>query len=298
MSKEEAKIDHPMSLLRCALCNAAGVDDEDCLVCKLAKCLTFASIQKGIEKNRPQPGACDEILFKQPEGTHLGDCPICYVPISPNPNDQRKSIMFVCCSNMICNGCVYACLKKEREGELESKCPFCRHPTDSDSLKNDRQKLKKRVEANDPVGWREMGKRYDKEENFDKAFECYTKAAELGDAEAHYSLTIMYHNGEGVAKDDKKKFYHSEKAAILGHPLARYNLGCDERKYGNMDRAVKHWIIAANQGEDNSLECLKNLYRKGDGLVSKEMFASALRAHQAAVDATKSPQRKETEQFW
>ena len=37
--------------------------------------------------------------------------------------------------------------------------------------------------------------------------------------------------------------------------------------------------------------------RKGNGLVSKEVFASAPRAHQAAADATKSPQRKEAEQF-
>ena len=48
------------------------------------------------------------------------------------------------------------------------------------------------------------------------------------------------------------------------------------RKYGRVDRAVKHWIIAAKQGEDNSLESLKDMYRKGNGLVSKEDFAAAL----------------------
>eukprot|EP00986_Skeletonema_menzelii_P008758 scaffold3801_cov150-Skeletonema_menzelii.AAC.8 len=32
-----------------------------------------------------------------------------------------------------------------------------------------------------------------------------------------------------------------------------------------------------------------------DGLVSKENLASALRAHQAAIDATKSPQREAAE---
>jgi len=35
---------------------------------------------------------------------------------------------------------------------------------------------------------------------------------------------------------------------------------------------------------------LKNFYAKGH--VSKDAFAAALRAHQAAVDATKSPQRE------
>eukprot|EP00984_Skeletonema_dohrnii_P022749 scaffold11856_cov96-Skeletonema_dohrnii-CCMP3373.AAC.1 len=56
---------------------------------------------------------------------------------------------------------------------------------------------------------------------------------------------------------------------------------------------MKHWIIAAALGHDGSLDALKDRYK--DGLVSKEDFAAALRAHQAAVDATKSPQREEAE---
>ena len=39
-----------------------------------------------------------------------------------------------------------------------------------------------------------------------------------------------------------------------------------------------------------TLEMLKKVYKAG--LVSKEDFAAALRAHQTAVDATKSPQRE------
>ena len=34
-----------------------------------------------------------------------------------------------------------------------------------------------------------------------------------------------------------------------------------------------------------------------DGLVDKEVLASTLRAHKAAVDATKSPQREEAEVY-
>jgi hypothetical protein len=52
---------------------------------------------------------------------------------------------------------------------------------------------------------------------------------------------------------------------------------------------VKHWIIATNLGHDGSVEALKRCY--AHGLVSKELFATALRARQAAVGATKSPQR-------
>eukprot|EP00984_Skeletonema_dohrnii_P001170 scaffold359_cov83-Skeletonema_dohrnii-CCMP3373.AAC.1 len=56
---------------------------------------------------------------------------------------------------------------------------------------------------------------------------------------------------------------------------------------------MKHWVIAAALGHDGSLDALKDSYE--DGLVSKEDFAAALRAHQAAIEATKSPQREAAE---
>ena len=49
-------------------------------------------------------------------------------------------------------------------------------------------------------------------------------------------------------------------------------------------------IIAAKLGHDGSLEGLKD--NIATGFVSKEDFAAALRSHQAAVDASKSPQRE------
>jgi TPR repeat protein len=111
--------------------------------------------------------------------------------------------------------------------------------------------------------------------------------------DVHHALSVMYHLGEGVEKDEEKKFYHLEEAAIGGHPKARHNLGYLEWKNGRLERAVKHWIIAANLGYDDSLYSLTHCYK--DGMISKEDFAAALRAHQAAVDATKSPQREAAE---
>ncbi|KAK1733959.1 hypothetical protein QTG54_015217 [Skeletonema marinoi] len=66
-------------------------------------------------------------------------------------------------------------------------------------------------------------------------------------------------DGYGVEKDKKKEVYHVEEAAIAGHPGARYTMS-------------------------------------GKTKVSKDDFAAALRAHQAAVDATKSPQREAAEE--
>ena len=60
---------------------------------------------------------------------------------------------------------------------------------------------------------------------------------------------------------------------------------------------MKHWIIAATQGHDFSIKKLMDEFRSGRGIVSKDDLAAALRAHQAAVDATKSPQREAAEEY-
>ena len=83
----------------------------------------------------------------------------------------------------------------------------------------------------------------------------------------------------------------SLEAAIAGHPIARHNLACYEGRNFRFDRAVKHYIISANLGYDQSIQALKGFHK--EGAISKEDFAAALRAHKAVVDATKSPQRRE-----
>jgi TPR repeat protein len=105
----------------------------------------------------------------------------------------------------------------------------------------------------------------------------------------------VYREGKGVEKDKKKEVYHLEEAAIAGHTFARHNLACSEGINGRHERAVKHWIISAKLGDGKSVEGLKESY--ADGLVSKEDFAAALRAHQAALDATKSPQRDKAAEY-
>ena len=120
-------------------------------------------------------------------------------------------------------------------------------------------------------------------------------AASLGDAEAHYQLSCLYHYGQGVEKDKKKQRHHLTEAAIGGHPDARHNLGCMEGENGQYDREVKHFIIAANLGHDISLERVKTLYKAG--FASKEDFTAALRGYQIAINAMKSPQREEAEKY-
>ena len=279
----------------CASSGIAGVDVKlkDCDDCDLVRycsdeCKKDHRPKHEEECKKRAAELQDEILFKQPESSHLGDCPICYLPL---PIVHSKSILNTCCSKSICNGCDLANKRRELEGRLQhNTCPFCRKAlpyTDEET----NEQLIKRIEANDPVAICFMGRaRYDKGD-YKAAFDYWTKAVALGDAEAHHQLSRLYYNGQGVEKDKKKEKYHKEQAAMAGHPDARHNLACMEGGNDRFDRAAKHYIIAAKLGVDESLECLKKLYKAG--LVSKDDFAAALRGHQAAIDATKSPQREE-----
>jgi TPR repeat protein len=153
-----------------------------------------------------------------------------------------------------------------------------------------------RIKANDPAAMREMGIKIYHEGVHDKAFEYWTKAAELGDAIAHCQLGHSYHDGEGVEKDEEKAVYHLEQAAIGGHTTARHCLGYLEGNNGNIKRAVKHSIIAANLGHEKSMKVLWWHYSKGN--ITKEDLDATLRTHHAAINEMKSPEREAAEAFY
>ena len=232
----------------------------------------------------------DELLFKQPESTHLGDCPICMFPL---PIDMTKSNMNMCCSKVICDGCVYATAKRGLEMRLRPSCAFCRQPVLFTEEENYKLRTK-RIEMNDPVALCQEGTQKYSVGDYQSAFEYWLKAAELGYAHAHFKLSLLFLTGKGVEKDREKEIHHLEEAAIGGHPKARFHLGGHELKNGSAERAVKHWIISATQGDDNSIKMLMKAFKRG--LLEKEDLDSALRAHKAAVDATKSPHRDMAEE--
>jgi TPR repeat protein len=128
------------------------------------------------------------------------------------------------------------------------------------------------------------------------AFEYLRKAAELGHAEANYLLGHSHYIGSGYEKDEEKGIYHLQKAAIGGNPTARHNLAVIEGKSGNVERAMKHYIIAANLGSDKSMKELWKHYSAGN--ISTTDLEATLRTHKAAVDATKSSQRDAGDAFY
>ena len=223
----------------------AEIDDiklKECDNCDLVK---HCGVECREDHKAEHKGVCkkraaelrDELLFKQPENSCFGNCPICMIPL---PLDTTKSVMCMCCSKVICIGCNYANAHREIRGRLAPSCPFCRESTNRTVEEWDKQRMK-RIEAGDPAAMVQQGGDHLINEEYQSAIEYFAKAAALGSTWAHFNLACLYHEGKGVEKDERKETYHLEEAAIGGHPGARYNLGSYQwRIKGNAERAVKH----------------------------------------------------------
>eukprot|EP00984_Skeletonema_dohrnii_P002532 scaffold876_cov92-Skeletonema_dohrnii-CCMP3373.AAC.7 len=215
-----------MSKLCCASCGIAEADEiklKECANCDLVRycsdeCKQNHKSQHEEDCKKRAAELRDEMLFKQPESSHLGDCPICCLPL---PLDPTKSIMASCCSKAICEGCSHANKIREIEERRHPKCPFCRKLIPDTDVECDKRRME-RIEVNDPVATRLEGYIRYKRGDYTSAFRYLMKSAELGSADAHYRLSVLYRNGRGVEKDEKRAMHHLEQAAIGGHPDARF----------------------------------------------------------------------------
>ena len=232
----------------------------------------------------------EEDLFKQPP-PQLGDCPICFLRM---PILNTGSRYMTCCGKIICSGCYCAPVYDDQGNEVDNdKCPFCRTPT-PDTKEGGSKRMKKRVEANDPIAIYNNSCDYSEGTNgfsqdYIKALELWHRAAELGYAPAYRNIANSYKNGRGVENDEKKAAYYWVLGAIGGDVEARYNLGNMEGLAGNVDRAIKHFMIAIEDGDADSLKQINRLY--SIGLATKDDYTKALQSYQAYLDEIKSPQR-------
>ena len=233
----------------------------------------------------------DEELFKQHPPKK--DCDICMLLLPPLYTGYKYR---ACCGKIICSGCIHAV--KIRDGGV-GLCPFCRKPaptTHEESL----NRIQKRVEVDDAdanaiynLGCHYYNGMHGLPQDHNKALELWHQAAKLGHTESYSSIGAAYHQGNGVEieRDEKKAEYYCELAAMGGDAISRHNLGVIGGRAGNLDRALKHFMIAAGCGHTNSLEKIKQMFLKGHA--TKDDYAKALRAYQANLVEIKSPQRDE-----
>ena len=247
--------------------------------------------EEELEREKRAAELHDEKLLKQPPPKE--DCPICMLLL---PSFDAGSRYRSCCGKIICSGCIYAVEKRDGGVGL---CPFCRTPAPT-SGEESIDMFKKRVEVNDAEAMLWLGICYSEGghgllQNHAKALERWHQAAELGSAVAYYSIGGAYYDGSGVERDEKKAKHYMELAAMGGVVIARHNLGAFEGQAGNLDWAVKHLMIAAGFGYNNSLEVIKQIFMNGDA--TKDNYAKALQVYQAYLVEIKSPQRDEAAAF-
>ena len=284
------------------LCSNCGKDEEsggDLKACTACKMVKYCNRECQIAHRRQHKKACkkraaelhNKALFKPPPPPE--DCPICMLPL---PSLSTGAKYYSCCGKDICSGCVLAVALRDID---EQKCPFCRTST-PDSEEEALEINKKRVEAGDAHGIFNLGCFYSEglhgvAHDDAKALELWHKAGEIGFAGAYFNIGNAYNIGRGVERDDVKANHYHELAAMGGSPEARHNLGYDEARAGNYDRAIKHYMIAAGGGYSDSVKSIQQLYL--DGHATKEDYTNALQAYQKYLDEIRSEQRDQAAAF-
>ena len=278
----------------CANCGKEG-NSEDmnmCNKCKSGKYCNAACKKKHRKKHKKEcerrvAELHDKKLFKEPPPPD--ECSICMLSM---PIKANQTTFKTCCGKRICNGCIYAMDMSMSEGE--NICAFCRTPTPS----SEEEEIKRGKKLMDKeCGWvfHFMAGRYDQgygdlTQDHQQANELYLKAGELGCAGGYYHLGHSYRIGRGVVERDMGQVKHYwELAAMGGHVLARHLLGEMEGMAGNHQRAMAHFMISARGGCKESLDSVQTGFM--DGVVTKDVYASTLRAYHERQKAMKSDAR-------
>jgi len=223
------------------------------------------------------------------------ECPICMQPM-PYYNSAECGIgktYMPCCGKYVCGGCAFASVDEMKKGNMKRWCVLCRvplHNTDEEYI----AKCRKRIELNDAEAFHVLGALYlsgDRglPKNSKKALELWIRASELGSVEADYLLACSYLAGTGIEKDIQKAWHYCELAANGGHEMARYNLGIEMKDSSSMNVAMAHLMIAARCGLEEALKEVGEGYK--EGYITKDKYASTLRAYQDSREAMKSEPR-------
>ncbi len=100
------------------------------------------------------------------------------------------------------------------------------------------------------------------------AYCAWRPLAEAGEVEAQYALGWMYHNGYGLAIDDRAAESWWKKASAQGHVEAAYSLGALYSVGSDMVprdflAALDHWAEAAAAGHEHASKALRDLVARG-----------------------------------
>lgn len=121
-------------------------------------------------------------------------------------------------------------------------------------------------------------------QNGDKAgaVQALEAAAAMGDEVALYNLSVLYRNGDGVAKDEQKAMNFLTQSAEKGYASALSDLGSFYVQQKNFQQAAPLLQAAAEQGNRVAQYNLGMMLYLGDGVEKNEELGVALIQQSAA----------------
>ena len=116
----------------------------------------------------------------------------------------------------------------------------------------------------------EEGDRYYEAGLYEKAHACFMQPENRQNPKAWNTLGIMYNNGYGVEKDERKAVEWYMKAAMNGYAVSQHNLACQYEEGQGVERdytRAMFWYEKAAEQNDSSAELnIGYLYSKGIGV--------------------------------
>ena len=196
----------------------------------------------------------------------MDDCPICLVPLSRGATTATSTFQ-ACCGKIICFGCYKANeIIVENQSEIAHTCPFCRAPetTGEQYFLQLETRAQKHPDACLALGEAYIKGHYGNSKDELKALDCWIRAAELGDATSCAAISRRYDTAESILPMNKKRsVLFARLGALRGDLWGRYNIGIAEDEDGNHEIAIRHWKIAAECGNQLSLDHLKDIFNTG-----------------------------------
>ena len=188
--------------------------------------------------------------------------------------------------------------------ERISLCPFCNAKdvsADDTELLN---RLYTRIDKyNDPKAMNMLGLHYMRGErglskNLKRAEELLKRSYDLGNPEAAFKLSFLHStrlvdnaHESPPFPDEARMLKYLEEGARRGNAACMIDLGVRAAQSGDHEEAVRRYMIAACSGRDTAMQNLMTYYRNPFSAISKDDFASTLRAHKVANDTRKSVPR-------
>ncbi|KAL7548975.1 hypothetical protein ACHAWF_012243, partial [Thalassiosira exigua] len=242
-------------LTKCAACGKCNDGQKNCEECKLDQAL------KDYWKDRPQPS--DEALFETPPPAD--ECLICMHSIDTwGFVEEGQSWYMPCCGKSIRETC-HLDVMMEDNSSL-SPCVFCRTPiprSNKARLEMAEKRMKKYDDADAIYFIAEcyQSGTFEVQKDYKKATRLYFRAHLKGCRVATEKIGSAYLQGEGVDCNFVIGMKWFTLAAVEGSLLARRALSEWEMSAGNTCRAMKHLLIAASAGHDESLQDLMQGYK-------------------------------------